>query len=416
MLPPKLSELFREIVHQGNGDNGDDGARCLRLRVQWIGFSRRQLTLPGYYYTAICGLSPGELSEWDPKLVTVEDMKRFLLSSSKGLAESNKTVDDGNKFRVQFIHESVREYFLKHGLAEIFPGLTTTALRQKGHLELQSCCHSYLEHITKLFGNTTKTPEKDRWALMDYAMTHALHHAENVAAGGVPQALFLRDFSEKCLFSPVFKQWRAARDCPTSNIPYFLAVWGFPTLITTAFRSNSDLKVVDDGIGYKSAFFAALERGDCGVVRALLQLDEKNEHLMAWLKYGPVSPKIHPLSWAIREEHYGLAKHMIETTDGINVNRDWPINYAAAAGQVSLVSLLLETGADLRYHDDTGYKTLFLALLSGETALVSLLFPLADHSSQTMRLLLLLAAKYCRLPMVRTVVKALSTLELDSVK
>lgn len=94
MLPPKLSELFREIVHQGNGDNGDDGARCLRLRVQWIGFSRRQLTLPGYYYTAICGLSPGELSEWDPKLVTVEDMKRFLLSSSKGLAESNKTADD----------------------------------------------------------------------------------------------------------------------------------------------------------------------------------------------------------------------------------------------------------------------------------------------------------------------------------
>ncbi|KAK4678800.1 hypothetical protein QC764_311140 [Podospora pseudoanserina] len=164
VLPPKLSELFREIVHQGNEDNGEDGARCLRLRVQGIGFSRRQLTLPGYYYTAICGLSPRELSEWDPKLVTVEDMKRFLLSSSKRLAESNKTTGDGNKFRVQFIHESVREYFLKDGLAELFPGLTTTALRQKSHLELQSCCHSYVEHITKLFGNTTKTPEKDQWA------------------------------------------------------------------------------------------------------------------------------------------------------------------------------------------------------------------------------------------------------------
>lgn len=131
-------------------------------------------------------------------------------------------------------------------------------------------------------------------------------------------------------------------------------------MIATALRSNSDLEVVDDGIGYESAFFAALDRGDRGVVRALLQLDEKNEHLMAWLKYDPVSLKIHPLSWAIREEHYGLAKHMIETTDGINVNRDWPINYAAAAGQVSLVSLLLETGADIRYHEILDIRFYFL--------------------------------------------------------
>lgn len=55
-----------------------------------------------------------------------------------------------------------------------------------------------------------------------------------------------------------------------SNILYFFVVWGFLILIIMVFWFNSDFKVVDDGIGYKSVFFVVLERGDCGVVRVLL--------------------------------------------------------------------------------------------------------------------------------------------------
>lgn len=48
----------------------------------------------------ICGLSFGELLEWDLKFVIVEDMKWFFFSLFKGFVELNKMVDDGNKFRV----------------------------------------------------------------------------------------------------------------------------------------------------------------------------------------------------------------------------------------------------------------------------------------------------------------------------
>lgn len=61
-------------------------------------------------------------------------------------------------------------------------------------------------------------------------------------------------------------------------------------------------------------------------------MDEKNEYLMVWLKYGLVSLKIYLFFWVICEEYYGFVKYMIEMIDGINVNRDWLINYVVVVG------------------------------------------------------------------------------------
>ncbi|KAF2971314.1 hypothetical protein GQX73_g2261 [Xylaria multiplex] len=59
-----------------------------------------------YYYAMISGLDPDEksLDVWDREQITIEHMKRFVSSSSKGLAEVVGPLSFGT---VQFIHESL---------------------------------------------------------------------------------------------------------------------------------------------------------------------------------------------------------------------------------------------------------------------------------------------------------------------
>ncbi|KAM3503841.1 hypothetical protein MY10362_003955 [Beauveria mimosiformis] len=113
-LPAELSDLFREILARDQKNIGD-----LKLCIQWILFAKRPLKLEEYYFAAVSALSPDELSEWDPNDITTEDMGRFVISSSKGLAETTRS----KVKTVQFIHESVREFFLKNALHELWPNL-----------------------------------------------------------------------------------------------------------------------------------------------------------------------------------------------------------------------------------------------------------------------------------------------------
>ncbi|KAF3082323.1 hypothetical protein TWF103_003360 [Orbilia oligospora] len=80
------------------------------------------------------------LCAWDPANTTEEFMGRFVLSSSKGLAEVTKSMDRN----VQFIHESVRDFPLKeHGLDELW-----AALRSPNNNErLKQCCYNYMKII-----------------------------------------------------------------------------------------------------------------------------------------------------------------------------------------------------------------------------------------------------------------------------
>ncbi|KAJ4327369.1 hypothetical protein N0V84_002140 [Fusarium piperis] len=113
-IPTKLSDLFKEILSRDQNN-----LRDMQLGIQWILFAKRPLKLEEYYFAVVSGLCPKELGEWDPDEVTRDDMNRFLLSSSKGLAEATKAKNP----TVQFIHESVREFFLKDGLRELWPNL-----------------------------------------------------------------------------------------------------------------------------------------------------------------------------------------------------------------------------------------------------------------------------------------------------
>ncbi|KAI8268831.1 Ankyrin-1 [Colletotrichum sp. SAR11_239] len=97
-IPPKLSDLFRDILTRDN-ENMDD----LLLSIQWILFANRPLQLEEYYFALVAGLDCDSLAEWDIEQISKESMNQFMVSSSKGLAEMTKS----KNATVQFIHESV---------------------------------------------------------------------------------------------------------------------------------------------------------------------------------------------------------------------------------------------------------------------------------------------------------------------
>ena len=132
-IPTKLSDLFRDILRR-DGVNMTDLLLCL----QWILFAKRPLRREEFYFAMVAGLAPGpeNMIEWSSERITLEDMDRFVLNSSKGLAELTKSKTP----IVQFIHESVRDFLVKdNGLWQLWPKLGKD-LYSSSHDQLKRCC------------------------------------------------------------------------------------------------------------------------------------------------------------------------------------------------------------------------------------------------------------------------------------
>ncbi|KAL6811155.1 hypothetical protein GGI42DRAFT_339932 [Trichoderma sp. SZMC 28013] len=97
-LPPGLSDLFKTILKRDC-----ENMQELLLCVQWLLYAKRPLKPEEFYFAILSGLSDDSLSECDVSQITSDVLKKFVLSSSKGLAEVTKSAFP----TVQFIHESL---------------------------------------------------------------------------------------------------------------------------------------------------------------------------------------------------------------------------------------------------------------------------------------------------------------------
>lgn len=137
-IPTGLYQLFGTILQKDIRD-GDE----LLLVLQWILFSERPLTLEEFYHAVTGTLESGNgIKDHEQDIVSVDDMLRFLLNVSRGLAEMTKS----NFPTVQFIHESVKDYLLDAGLVALAPSLRVNTV-EKCHARLQQCCRCYLERV-----------------------------------------------------------------------------------------------------------------------------------------------------------------------------------------------------------------------------------------------------------------------------
>lgn len=158
----------------------------LLLCIKWILYASRPLRPEELYFAILSGGDPTSLTAWDPEDVTRDDIDRFLLSSSKGLAELTKSKSQ----TVQFIHESVRDFLLKDkGLSLLQADISGSSIGPVQDF-LKQCCQHYIISVA------TNCPDLDKeghipetakqFPFLDYSIHHVFRHAELAASHSMP--------------------------------------------------------------------------------------------------------------------------------------------------------------------------------------------------------------------------------------
>jgi hypothetical protein len=197
-IPGDLYELFRDILTR-DSHHKDRMVSCL----QWVLFAKQPLSPEQLFHALFTSNNPAMALRWSPE-TTEADIKRYLLNSSKGLAE----VTMSKKPKVHFIHESVREFLLKeNGLSKIWPEFGSN-FEGQSHEQLKQCCLTYigidiatplkiLKRLPKASSLETarlRNLAVQMFPFLEYAVQNVLHH-EDVAQGhGIYQADFIADF------------------------------------------------------------------------------------------------------------------------------------------------------------------------------------------------------------------------------
>ena len=138
-IPDGLDRLFEDILTRD-----EENIKELILCLQWILYARRPLKREEVYHAILSGTDPEELLTTNLEETTTQDMDRFILSCSKGLAETTKL----KACTVQFIHESVRDFLLgKNG----FNKLKLELGHGRSQDRLKQCCCDYMAMATSKY-------------------------------------------------------------------------------------------------------------------------------------------------------------------------------------------------------------------------------------------------------------------------
>jgi hypothetical protein len=234
-IPSDLHELFRDILTR-DCRNRDE----LLLYIQWLLFARQPLNPKQLYYGILSDTEPEDLSKWDSDEMSIDAIKRFILNSSKGLAEITRSGTP----TVQFIHESVRDFLLKeNGLNEVWTDLGNN-FQGESHERLKHCCLSIDAATSLSIDNllpkastqdaaVLRQSAAEAFPFLQYAVRNVLYHANTAQASGVNQKDFVHNFqlAEWVKIDNIFETHEVRRHTPNVSLLYILAEGNMSSLI-----------------------------------------------------------------------------------------------------------------------------------------------------------------------------------------
>jgi ankyrin repeat protein len=402
-IPADLHALFRDILTRDQRNRHE-----LLLCIQWVLFARRPLKPTELYFAILSGTEPADISAYDQREMPSGTIERFVLNSSKGLAEVTKS----KSRTVQFIHESVRDFLLKEkGLSAVWSDLGTS-FEGQSHDRLKQCCVNYivaaditthldiadpLPKASSAEGKELRQKVAEIFPFLQYAVEMALWHADTAQAAGICQVNFLRELELAKLISlgNICATYDNRRHQSTPSLLYVLAAQNLPTLIRVHDDNLHAFDVEDQRYG--PPIFAALACGSHEAVTAMLEALEQFQegnclHAMEWEPNRQDTPNSREFWFSPRT---GLTHYLVKRGDQVllsfalragAVKLDWKarpdysllLHPAASAGQVTTATLLVDHGADIEVTDGAGRTPLSWAAEDGHEAVVKLLF---DHSA-----------------------------------
>jgi ankyrin repeat protein/nucleoside phosphorylase len=414
-IPGDLHELFRDILTRDSSNRNE-----LLLCIQWVLFARQPLKPEELYFAVLSGIEPGALTEWDTDVITIDVIKRFILNSSKGLAETTQSKAP----TVQFIHESVIDFLLKeNGLCKIWPDLGTN-LQGQSHDQLKQCCLTYMNvdvskhlDLSKPLAKASSTEAANlrkavakAFPFLEYAVRNVLYHADAAEGSGVAQGDFMQGFQLPywVQLDNLFEKHEVRRHAQNVSLLYILAEGNLSNLIRVHPSILSSLDVETER--YQSPFFASLATGSGEAVRTFLQAyatnmspenrlrelcnkycqdGSRNPSLGRDFKFSKTRTVLSYLAGLGDEVIFafflergkfmpGFKDKDINTGEFMPDCKDkdgrTPLSRAAANGHEAIVKLLLATDeVDPDYKDVYGRTPLSYAAENGKEAIVKLL-------------------------------------------
>jgi ABC-type lipoprotein export system ATPase subunit len=184
-IPDDLGQLFKEILTRDS-----QNMEATRLCIQWILFAAKPLTREELYFAIHSVTHPEEVGPWNRQEITTKIMDAFILSCSKGLAQLTQS----QSATVQFIHETIRDFFLKEDGMQYIQGTSSQSLLGSGHDSLKQCCVNYILSTPGVFQDEfSQFHYIGSRPFIEYAQSHVLYHANVAEANNVSQAPFLQE-------------------------------------------------------------------------------------------------------------------------------------------------------------------------------------------------------------------------------
>ncbi|ETS84247.1 hypothetical protein PFICI_02272 [Pestalotiopsis fici W106-1] len=403
-LPYDLHELFRDIFTRGPGPS-----QGLLLCLQWILFAKYPLTPRQLYLAIISGTEPNYLVRCHSKEISDDDVERYILNASRGLAEITKSW----RWTVQFVHESIKDFLVKeNGIGTIWADLKTS-LEGQSQEALKRCCLQYQTTVYALLRQTVSIallrrllPEivehrkviSRKYPFLEYANDGVLFHADQAERHKIKQDAFLRQFSTEAWskLQDVFEVRGARWYWPNVSLLYVLTRKDYSALI----RASSLHSCFDvEGGPYGSPVFVALATKNFAALESLLEVFVKRRTFdnmscrdqiqLVRLDYDKMAKN--NFRDFVFSRTRGVVSHLAEfgcsgileiyfstsiyLSDPDSKDEDgWtPLSYAARTGDVATVRLLVDRHACVNNRTGKGWMPLHLASLKGHLEAAKLL-------------------------------------------
>ncbi|KAF9767409.1 hypothetical protein IL306_000040, partial [Fusarium sp. DS 682] len=399
-VPQELDNLYHELIRNLGPDS-------LKL-IQWVCFATRPLSLDELRWALVIEIDCSHQSLYECQSAgdyTSDDerMQRRVQTLSRGLAE---VTSDGKA--VQFIHQSVRDFFVDKGLSALDENAKTDLVVGIAHYRLSRTCIRYLA-MEEIGLSASHEPDrlKFEFPFLHYATTSWVAHTKQSDARSVPQEDLLEYFTGPsntlmerwvCIYG-IFKGF--SDDCPPegTSLVHVMSRYGVAgalgVILGRADQVGININGKDSdgrtplswaaGGGHEVVVQILLKTGKFDVagwpkvvVRLLLLVTGK-----AYVDTKDWKGRT-PLSYTAENGHEAVVRLLLDRgayTEAADNGGRTSLSYAAAKGYAAVVRLLLDRGAHTEAADRRWGRTLLLwAAMKGDEAVVRLLLDRGAHT------------------------------------
>jgi ankyrin repeat protein len=392
-VPMDLEELFSNLFRTLKPNERPKAVKLL----QWVLLAERPLS-PADICLAIAFTSETpymSLQKWKTSgeyVRSYDQMVRMIRSYSRGLIEVTDSA-------VQFIHESVRELFLRgNGFAILDNTLAPHAIG-KGHSLISKTClnlinieelgsvHYYRRQDLCQLGSPGWRLESPNWdlsweetashnnSILAYAADSLFHHSRQAEYNGVVPHHLVDSLSGANTY--LWERWKALQRATQPSIfgdlikadvllLHALCAKGLVSCVLHLLEYKADVDA-KDGNG-ETALYWATRNGHEAVVGLLVRAKADVN-----VKYRCGRTALHLAAEKGRE---AVVRLLVEAKADVNVkdgNSETALHIAAEKGHEAVVRLLVEAKADVNVKDRCGRTALYMAAMSGHETVVQLL-------------------------------------------